>query len=105
MCWGRSIDSATVHRELWISWGSLLRSYAAAHGLNSNRFAVIEFGEEEIVMRVDAKWARFTHAEMETSEGGRAAFALNEDGTATLDGKMEEMDFAAERITRELMQG
>ena len=93
-----------IFAELWISWASLLRSYAAAHGLNSNQFAVIEFGEDEIVVRVDAKWVRFTHGEMEMSDGRRSVFALNEDGTVSLDGKMEEMDFAAERVTRELMQ-
>jgi hypothetical protein len=93
-----------LHRELWISWASLLRSYAAAHGLNSKQFAVIEFGEDEILVRVDAKWVRFSHGEMEKSDGSRSVFALNEDGTVTLDGKMDEMDFAAERVTRELMQ-
>jgi hypothetical protein len=93
-----------VHRELWISWASLLRSYAAAHGLNSKQFAVIEFGEDEIVVRVDAKWDRFTHETMESSDGRKIGFALNEDGTVMLDGKMDEMDFAAERVTRELMQ-
>ena len=41
---------------------------------------------------------------VELSDGGKAAFGLNEDGTVTLDGMMEETDFAAERITRELMQ-
>jgi hypothetical protein len=94
----------SLHRELWISWASLLRSYAAAHGLNSNRFAVIEFGEDEIVVRVDVKWVRFTHGEMEKSDGSRSVFALNEDGTVTLDGKIDEMDLAAERVTRELME-
>ena len=93
-----------LHAELWISWASLLRSYAAAHGLNSKQFAVIEFGEDEIVVRAGSRWVRMTHAEMELSDGGKAAFGLNEDGTVTLDGKMEEMDFAAERITRELMR-
>ena len=93
-----------LHRELWISWASMLRSYAAAHGLNRNRFAVIEFGEDEIVVRVDAKWARFTHEAMESSDSSRAVFALHEDGTVELDGKMDEMDMAAERVTRELMQ-
>lgn len=83
----------------------MLRSYAAAHGLNSNQFAVIEFGEDEIVVRAGGRWARFTHGELETSDDGRAVFALNEDGTATVGGTMDEMDFAAERITRELMQG
>ena len=93
-----------MQRELWVSWASLLRSYAAAHGLNSHQFAVIEFGEDVIVARAGGKWLRITHAELETSEGARAIFALNEDGTVSLDGKMEEMDMAAERITRELMQ-
>ena len=94
----------TVHAELWVSWASLLRSYAAAHGLNSHQFAVIEFGEDVIVARAGGKWVRITHALMESSEGARAVFALNEDGTVSLDGKIEEMDMAAERITRELMQ-
>ncbi len=71
--------------------------------MNSRRFAVIEFGEDEIVVRVDAKWVRFTHGEMEKWDGGRAVFALNEDGTVELDGKMDEMDFAAEGVARELM--
>ena len=93
-----------VHRELWISWASLLRSYAAAHGLNSHQFAVIEFGEDEIVVRAGGKWVRFTQVELEKSDGGRTTFALNEDGTVMLDGKMDEMDFAAERTTRELMR-
>jgi len=93
-----------LHAELWISWASLLRAYAAAHGLNSNQFAVIEFGEEEIVVRVGAKWVRFSHSELKKSDGGCESFALEEDGTVSLDGKMDEMDFAAERITRELMQ-
>ena len=98
-------EVSRLHRELWISWGSLLRAYAAAHGLNSHQFAVIEFGEEEIVVRAGSKWVRFTHGEMEASNESKTAFALNEDGTVTLDGKMEEMDFAAERVTRELLRG
>ncbi len=57
------------------------------------------------MVRAGSKWVRFTHGEQESSEGSRTSFGLNEDGTVTLDGKMDEMDFAAERITRELMQG
>jgi hypothetical protein len=93
-----------LHAELWISWASLLRSYAAAHGLNSNNFAVIEFGADEIVVRFGGAWTRFTHEQWQSSDGASAAFALNEDGTVLLDGKIDEMDFAAERVTRELMQ-
>ncbi len=98
-------ECARLHTELWISWASLLRSYAAAHGLNSHQFAVIEFGEDEIVVRAGSKWVRFTHARAWNQAKARVrSFALNEDGTVTLDGKIEEMDIAAERITRELMQ-
>jgi hypothetical protein len=93
-----------LHTELWISWASLLRSYAAAHGLNSNNFAVIEFGEDEIILRFGSKWTRFTHDQQQSGDGNASSFGLNEDGTVTLDGKIDEMDFAAERITRELMQ-
>lgn len=93
-----------VHTELWTSWGSLLRSYAAAHGLNTHQFAVIEFGEDQIVLRYGTKWVRFTHNQYETSDGVIQAFALDQDGTVVLGGKIEEMDFAAEGITRELMQ-
>jgi hypothetical protein len=95
--------NACLHTELWISWASLLRSYAAAHGLNRNNFAVIEFGEDQIVLRFGSRWARFTHDQHQTSDGATTPFALNHDGTVTLNGKIEEMDLAAERITRELM--
>jgi hypothetical protein len=65
---------------------------------------VVEVGVDEIVVRAGDRWVRFTHGEFESSDGSNTAFALNEDGTVTLDGKMEEMDMAAERVTRELMQ-
>ena len=94
---------AALHTELWTSWGSLLRSYAAAHGLNRHQFAVIEFGEEEIVVRFGPRWLRFTHDRQESSDGASSGFALNEDGTATFDSETDEMDFAAEKITRHLM--
>jgi hypothetical protein len=66
--------------------------------------AVVEVGVDEIVVRFGNQWIRFTHEELESSDGNRTQFALNEDGTVTLDGKIDEMDFAAERVTRELMQ-
>jgi hypothetical protein len=55
-------------------------------------------------VRAGSRWVRFTHTEIESSDGSKTSFALTEDGRVTLDGKMDEMDFAAERITRELMQ-
>ena len=65
---------------------------------------MIEFGEDEIVVRAGGKWVRFTHSQRESSDGTASVFALNEDGTVELDGKMDEMDMAAERVTRELMR-
>ncbi|WP_433965650.1 transcriptional regulator [Tunturiibacter gelidiferens] len=93
-----------LHTELWTSWASLLRSYAAAHGLNSRHHAVVEVGAEEITLRVASRWLRFTHETMESSNGSRSSFNMQEDGTVKLNGIAEEMDLAAERLAREMMQ-
>ena len=45
-----------LRTELWTSWASLLRSYAAAHGLNSRHHAVVEVGADEITLRVASRW-------------------------------------------------
>ena len=42
--------------ELWVSLASLLRSYTAAHGLNGNRQATVELGEEQITVRHGNAW-------------------------------------------------
>ncbi len=93
-----------LHTELWTSWASLLRSYAAAHGLNSRHHAVVEVGADEITLRVANRWLRFTHEAMQESDGNQSAFSLQEDGTVKLNGIAEEMDLAAERLAREMMQ-
>ena len=98
----RSMDPR-LHVELWTSWASLLRSYAAAHGLSSPHHAVVEVGSEEIILRVDTRWLRFTHNAVADSDGRAKTFSLEEDGTAKLDGIREEMDMAAERLAREMM--
>jgi hypothetical protein len=95
---------ARLRAELWTSWASLLRSYAAAHGMNSTHHAVVEVGAEEITLRVASRWLRFTHEMMEMSDGGRSTFEMQEDGTVKLNGIAEEMDLAAERLAREMMQ-
>jgi hypothetical protein len=98
------IVNAALHTELWTSWASLLRSYAAAHGLNSTRHAVVEVSADEITLRVGSRWLRFTANEMQDCDGPRRHFALTEDGNVVLDhGDTEEMDFAAERLAREMM--
>ncbi len=94
-----------LHTELWTSWASLLRSYAAANGLNSRHHAVVEVGADEITLRVASKWLRFTHEQVEDSKGNHSTFALHEDGTVKLNDIAEEMDLAAERLAREMMQG
>jgi len=90
--------------ELWTSWASLLRSYAAAHGLNSRHHAVVEVGADEITLRVGSRWLRFTHESLQDSDGTQSAFSMQEDGTIKIDGITEEMDLAAERLAREMMQ-
>ncbi len=92
-----------LHRELWTSWASLLRSYAAAHGLNSKHHAVVEVGADEITLRVGSRWLRFTHGTLQDSEGNQTGFSLEEDGTVKLNGIAEEMDLAAEKLAREMM--
>jgi hypothetical protein len=92
-----------LHTELWTSWASLLRSYAAAHGLNSKHHAVVEVGADEITLRVASRWLRFTHESLEDSNGNQSAFSLQEDGTVKLNGITEEMDLAAEKLAREMM--
>ena len=92
-----------LHRELWTSWASLLRSYAAAHGLNSRHHAVVEVGADEITLRVASRWLRFTHDLLEDSNGNRSSFSLEEDGTVKLKEHTQEMDLAAEQLAREMM--
>ena len=98
-----------LHTELWTSWASLLRSYAAAHGLNATQHAVVEVSAEQITLRVSTKWLRFTETEMQHSEqesegNAPTPFSLNENGTITLNhGPEQEMDIAAEHFAREIL--
>ena len=93
-----------LHTELWTSWASLLRSYAAAHGLNSTQHAVVEVSASEITLRVGSRWIRFTPNEVTASDHPPLAFHLNEDGTATVGSQpQQEMDIAAEQFARELL--
>ena len=80
----------------------MLRVYAAAHGLNNHHHAVVEVGAEEILLRVDTRWVRFSRTTQTTSEGTTQPFSLNEDGSVTLGPQTDEMDMAAEQVAREL---
>jgi hypothetical protein len=93
-----------VHVELWTSFASMIRSYGAAHGLNSRHQAIVEVGSDLILLRVGTRWLRITPSEITEDNDRTVPFHLNEDGTVTANGVTEEMDMAAERLTRELMQ-
>ncbi len=96
--------AAALQTELWTSWASLLRSYAAAHGLNAPQHAVVEVSSDSITLRVGSRWLTFTHTEVEGSYHPVQAFRLNENGTVTLaSDPEEEMDLVAERFAREML--
>ena len=119
-------ETAQLYVELWVSLASLLRSYTAAHGLNGNRQATVELGEEQITVRhgdgwLDLKrngaqiqWGRDDGRSgmLEMTEAGRLRFveptSQNRDvghpPSHVLEHPEEEMDMAAERWARELMQ-
>lgn len=97
------LQHGRVFTELWTSFASQIRSYAAAHGLNSRHHAVVEVGPDVITLRVNTRWLQFTHSEMTGDNDLLQPFAIHEDGTVTVGAVTEDMDFTAERLTRDLM--
>lgn len=81
----------------------MLRVYSAAHGLTSEHHAVVEIGAEEIVLRVDTRWTRFTRDTMTNSAGRSEGFAMKVDGRVRIGDVTEEMDMAAEAVAREML--
>jgi hypothetical protein len=98
------IDVNQLGKELWTSFASQIRAYGAAHGLNSTHQAIVEVSSDLILLRVGTRWLRFTPSEMTDENNNAVPFHLNEDGTVTVGAITEDMDFTAERLTRELMQ-
>lgn len=96
--------NAKLHTELWSSFASQVRAYGAAHGLNGKHQAIVEVGSDVILLRVGTRWLRFTADAMTGDDDRSEVFHLNEDGTVTVGAVTEDMDFTAERLTRELMQ-
>jgi hypothetical protein len=94
--------------ELWTSFASLLRSYCAAHGLSSEHQAIVEVGANTIMIRVNSKTLTLT----QTDGKGSIAFGsetklpltLLEDGRVIIGPTTEQMDIAAERLAREILQ-
>lgn len=104
------IDYATsVYAELWVSLASMLRSYTAVHGLNRREQAVVELGDEHILVRAGQRWLQLKRVEAqvtwsrENDERGRLLLLV--DGRLKDEaGTEEELDLQAEAWARELMQ-
>jgi len=99
--------TAQLYVELWVSLASLLRSYTAAHGLNGNRQATVELGEEKITVRHGTSWLDLIRSgsaiHWRREDGRSGTFELTETGRLRSGDKEEEMDMAAEAWARELM--
>jgi hypothetical protein len=102
------IHDELLYVELWVSLASLLRTYTAAHGLNGNRQATVELGENRITVRHAEKYLDLTRS------GANIAWTRENGIVGTLefthDGRLrnaqdeEDLDMAAEAWARELMQ-
>jgi hypothetical protein len=97
-----------LYVELWVSLASLLRSYTAAHGLNGDRQATVELGEEQIMVRHGNSWLDLIRNGAQViwrrEDGRRGMLELTEAGRLRSDTGEEEMDMAAEAWARELMR-
>jgi hypothetical protein len=100
--------ASSVHAELWVSLASLLRSYTAAHGLNGNRQATIELGEERILARHGERWLNLERSgatvTWKREDGSGGMLELTEAGKLRGPAGEQEMDMAAEAWARELMR-
>ncbi len=87
-----------LHRELWTSWASLLRSYAAVHSLGREQHAIVEVSDDRITVRYGLRWMQFTNTQFIDNAGTEHTFALTENGRARIDADEDEMDLYAERL-------
>ena len=94
--------------ELWVSLGSLLRSYTALHGLRDNRQAAVEQDDDRIVARHGDRWIELRRSgaavTWKRESGSEGTLELTEAGRLRSSTGEEEMDMAAESWARELMQ-
>ena len=100
-------DPEHVFVELWVSLASLLRSYTAAHGLNGNRQATVELGENRITVRHGSNWLDLERSGASVNwrrdDGCAGILELTEAGRLRTAEGEEEMDMLAEAWARELM--
>ena len=101
------VSSEHLWVELWVSLASLLRSYTAAHGLNANRQATVELGEERITVRHGDSWLELerdgAQVRWRREDGTSGLLELTEAGRLRTGEREEEMDMVAEAWARELM--
>ncbi|HWA94518.1 MAG TPA: hypothetical protein VG844_07935 [Terracidiphilus sp.] len=97
-----------IYVELWVSLASLLRSYTAAHGLNKDRQATVELGEERITVRHGDSWLDLKRdgstVRWSREDGSKGELELTEAGTLKTNASDEAMDLVAEAWARELMR-
>lgn len=92
-----------LKRELWSSWAGVLRAYAAVHSLGRDTHAVVEVSEHSLLLRYGARSLSFTPDSLTTPDGVTHRFELTINGRARIDDTEDEMDLAAERLTREII--
>ena len=66
---------------------------------------MVEVSDAEILLRYGTRWLRFTTDRIQSSTGAEHGFALTTEGRARVDDVEDEMDLAAERLTREIITG
>lgn len=85
----------------------MLRSYTAAHGLNGNRQATVELGENLITVRHGDKWLVLKRDGARVDwqwQSGNGRFEIQPDGSLQFPEGPVEMDMKAEEWARELMR-
>lgn len=101
--------ATNVFGELWVSLASLLRSYTAAHGLNRDRQATVELGEQRITVRHGNLWLdlKRNHAQVTwmREDGQSGMLEITESGCLRSPEGEEQLDLAAEAWARALMHG
>lgn len=104
---GNATDAA-LYAELWVSLGSLLRSYTAAHGLHNNIQAVIEINESRIIARHGKNWLELVRTDAEIvarrENCNCELLHLTPAGRLRSHEAETELDMAAEAWARNLMR-
>ena len=105
---GTEASSEQLYVELWVSLASLLRSYTAAHGLNGDRQATVELGEDQITVRHGNSWLDLkrngANITWSRDNGQNGMLELTEAGQLRSTAGEEEMDMVAEAWAREMMR-